>query len=205
MDTLTYQVLGSWWGNVSLTTVPNSPARFFTQEFINKGFVIFHHQSEYIYIEFYTALNDTFLDGSDAKFTFNVSDGLHSTGVYSFHIKTKPVVLHMLEKSTLHVFPLQKKHVTTSNLLANVSDTNRSIHYRITNPPLLGRLLICSDLKSNTFQVTNKFTQEDINNKKVFYEHTHPFEDLYAEDIFTFSIEAHLAVPILNEVIQKPI
>uniref|UniRef100_A0A1Y1JQR6 Chondroitin sulfate proteoglycan 4 n=2 Tax=Photinus pyralis TaxID=7054 RepID=A0A1Y1JQR6_PHOPY len=181
-DSIVFQILGCWWGNVSIVSEPDSSLRFFTQELINQEVIVFRHQN-----------------GSDAKFTFNISDGLHIEGSYTFVIRTKPVQLKLVEKSVLHVFPLQKKLITSKNLLATVSDRDRSIYFRIIQFPRLGRLIARSSKKDNVFQLTNGFTQSDINDGKIFYEHTHPFEDLYADDSFTFDIESHLAAPLTNQ------
>lgn len=109
-------------------------------------------------------------------------------------------MLELHERSTLHVFPLQKKLLTSDNLFSSVSDPTRTIYFKITSPPVLGRLLTRSDMKDNIFQVTNRFTQTDINDGKIFYEHTHPFEDLYADDTFTFTVESHLAPSLIDQV-----
>lgn len=46
-DTLRYQVLRSWWGNVSLLTERPAPLQYFTQELIDRNLVVFSHQSEH--------------------------------------------------------------------------------------------------------------------------------------------------------------
>ncbi|KAK5639651.1 hypothetical protein RI129_012143 [Pyrocoelia pectoralis] len=179
---IVFHILGCWWGNVSIVSEPDSSLRFFTQELVDQDVVVFRHQN-----------------GSDAKFTFNVSDGSHIEGSYTFLIKTKPVELKLVEKSVLHIFPLQKKLITSKHLLATVSDTDRSIYFKIIQFPRLGRLITRSNKKDNIFQLTHGFTQLDINEGKIFYEHTHPFEDLYADDSFTFDVESHLANPLTNK------
>ncbi|KAF5283047.1 hypothetical protein FQR65_LT14108 [Abscondita terminalis] len=181
-DTLVFQIMGCWWGNVSSKSEPDVSLRYFTQELLNEGEILFRHQN-----------------GSEAKFTFNVSDGTHNTDSFTFLIKTKPVVIKLVEKSVLHVFPLQKQRITSKNLFATVSDPDRNIYFRITQFPRLGRLIARSNKKDNIFQLTNGFTQADINDGKIYYEHTHPFEDLYADDSFTFDIESHLASTITNK------
>lgn len=45
-DTLKYQVLKSWWGNVSLVTDQHTPLQYFTQELIDRNLVAFCHQSK---------------------------------------------------------------------------------------------------------------------------------------------------------------
>jgi len=45
-----------------------------------------------------------------------------------------------------------------------------------------------------------RFTQRDINNSKVIYEHTKQFMDLTANDSFTFDVETHFAGALTNQV-----
>ncbi|KAL3289493.1 hypothetical protein HHI36_022914 [Cryptolaemus montrouzieri] len=182
-NVLKYQILASWWGNVVLMSDVSSPITHFTQEQINKGMIGFHHEN-----------------GTEAKFKFNVTDGIHKTQDYYFIVKTKPVRLTMRVKP-LHIFPLQRKYLTISHLVACVSDNNRSIHYEVIVPPSLGRLM----MESNTpgiFKVVSSFTQNDINNTRVFYEHTHQFSDLYANDSFVFNVKSHLAKPLTKKVLK---
>lgn len=142
--------------------------------------------------------NSFVVDGSEARFKFNISDGLHTTKDYIFHIKTKPVQLKLVSKP-LHIFPLQKKYLTSNHLLTTVSDFNRRIHYEVIMSPILGRLMMESE-KMGIFKVVSSFTQDDLNNTKVFYEHTHQFSDLYANDSFMFNVRAHLAPKLINQV-----
>ncbi|KAF5300206.1 hypothetical protein FQA39_LY11240 [Lamprigera yunnana] len=181
-DSLVYQIMGSWWGNVSLKSEIDVSLRYFTQELLDQGEIVFRHQN-----------------GSEAKFTFNISDGMHITDSFTFSVKTQSVTIKLLEKSILHVFPLQKQQIMSKNLLASVSDPERNIYYKITQFPRLGRLIARSSKNDNIFQLANGFTQSDINDGKIYYEHTHPFEDLYADDSFTFDIESHLALPLTNK------
>lgn len=51
---------------------------------------------------------------------------------------------------------------------------------------------------SGTYKVVGSFTQDDLNNKRIFYEHTHPFANLYANDSFVFDVKSHLAKPLTN-------
>lgn len=140
------------------------------------------------------------LDGSEGRFVFNITDGLHTTKDYLFEIKTKPVTIKLLSKP-LHIFPLQKKYLTSNHLLALMSDVNRTIYYDVINPPSLGRLMMESE-KPGIFRIVSTFTQSDLNNSKVFYEHTHQFSDLYANDSFLFTVRAHLAPKLVRQVIE---
>jgi chondroitin sulfate proteoglycan 4 len=128
-----------------------------------------------------------------------VSDGLHTTEEYTFYIKTKPIQLQLHSKS-LHIFPLQRKFLTSSHLSTTVSDPTRIVTYEVTTPPSLGRLMMESEESRGIFKVVSTFTQNDLNNSQVFYEHTHQFSDLYANDSFVFDVKAHLARTLHNQV-----
>ncbi|RZC35357.1 chondroitin sulfate proteoglycan 4, partial [Asbolus verrucosus] len=182
-DTLKYQVLNCWWGIVSLKSDLSTSVSHFTQELIDKKMIVFQNKN-----------------GTEAKFNFNISDGLHTTEEYSFFIKTKPVQLKLHSKS-LHIFPLQRKYLTSTHLLTTVSDPDRVISYEVVTPPSLGRLMMESESRG-IFKTVSNFTQNDLNNSQVFYEHTHQFSDLYANDSFVFNVKAHLARTLQNQVLK---
>ncbi|KAG5899733.1 hypothetical protein JTB14_030120 [Gonioctena quinquepunctata] len=182
-ETLKYQIQNCWWGTVTLISNFASPMSHFTQEEIDKRMVVFRHQN-----------------GTEARFKFNISDSLHTTKDYIFHIRTKPVRLKLIS-SPLHIFPTQKKYLTSNNLLTTVSDEQRSIHYDVIQSPSLGRLMMESE-KSGIFKVVTTFTQNDLNTSKIFYEHIHQFSDLYANDSFVFNVSAHLAPKLVRQVLK---
>lgn len=177
---------------------PSSSLQFFTQELIDKKLIVFRHHSGLLKYNTNTLQQEIFSDGSEAKFVFNITDGLHTTKEHTFHIKTKPVNLTLFTKP-LHIFPLQRKYITSSHLLVTVSDNQRDVYYEIVRPPTLGRLMMESET-SGVFRVVSTFTQRDLNGSRVFYEHTHPFNDLYVNDSFVYNAKAHFASPILSKV-----
>ncbi|CAG9759266.1 unnamed protein product [Ceutorhynchus assimilis] len=182
-EALKYHVQSCWWGNVSLITDNKTPLTYFTQEFVDNGLVIFKHHN-----------------GSKARFIFNVSDGLHTTKDYLFEIKTKKVQMKLFTNKPLHIFPLQKKVITNDNLLTKTSD-GRRIWYEVTKSPTLGRLMMKSKKREYNSVVSN-FTQEDIDNRTIYYEHLHPFLDLYANDSFVFTVKSYLVPSLENEVFR---
>ncbi|CAH0562469.1 unnamed protein product [Brassicogethes aeneus] len=180
-ETLKYHVQTCWWGVVSLLSESSSTINYFTQDLLNKGMVVFKHQN-----------------GTEGRFKFNISDGVHTTKDYMFLIKTKPVQVK-LTSNALHIFPLQRKYISATNLYTFISDPEREAHYEITTPPSLGRLMMDT---GGVIKVVSAFTQEDLNNSRVYYEHTHQFSDLYANDSFVFNVKAHLAPKLLNRVFK---
>ncbi|CAG9855229.1 unnamed protein product [Phyllotreta striolata] len=182
-ETLKYQVQTCWFGAVSLKSDVTAHLSYFTQEMINNRSIVFIHYN-----------------GTSARFKFNVTDGLHTTKDYLFHVKTKPVEMKLINRP-LHIFPLQKKYLTSNHLLTVVSDPYRKIEYHIAKPPSLGRLMMESEV-NGIFKVVSCFSQEDLNNSRVFYEHTHQFSDLYANDSFVFNVTTHLAPKLLRKVFR---
>lgn len=49
--------------------------------------------------------------------------------------------------------------------------------------------------------VVSNFTQEDLDNETIYYEHLHPFLDLYANDSFVFTVKSYLA-PVLEDEVK---
>uniref|UniRef100_A0A6P7H1L8 Chondroitin sulfate proteoglycan 4 n=1 Tax=Diabrotica virgifera virgifera TaxID=50390 RepID=A0A6P7H1L8_DIAVI len=182
-EILKYQVQTCWFGIVSLISNITAQLNTFTQDMIDEGLIVFRHYN-----------------GTGARFKFNVTDGLHTTKDCIFHIKTKPVEMKLIN-NPLPIFPLQKKFLTSKHLITVVSDPYRKIEYDVVKAPSLGRLMMESE-KPGIFQVISTFSQEDLNTSKVFYEHTHQFSDLYANDSFVFNVRTHLAPKLLNQLFR---
>lgn len=107
--------------------------------------------------------------------------------------------LTLTKLSNLHVFPLHRSFITDKDLLSTSSDPERIIAYEVISPPNLGRLMMETEIPGS-FKIVQYFTQMHLNTSKVFYEHTHPFTGLYANDFFVFNVHAHLANTIHNKV-----
>lgn len=91
----------------------------------------------------------------------------------------------------LNVFPLTRKLISDKLLLTTCSDEAREIRYTVRNGPHLGKVIM--ETSEGVWLEVERFTQRDINNSKVIYEHTKQFMDLTANDSFTFDVEAHFA------------
>jgi len=46
----------------------------------------------------------------------------------------------------------------------------------------------------------DSFTQRDINESRIFYQHMHKFNKLSAKDSFIFDVTAELTKPLINQV-----
>lgn len=135
-------------------------------------------------------------DGTKGKMIFNVTDGLHELSKITFLISTKSVSLKMVRKRNLRVFPLMREPLDDYVLMAKCSDASRSILYKVERAPALGRLVMLNG--GNHHRTIKQFTQRDVNDSIVFYEHTHPFSDLHTNDSFVLSVEAALAEPLTD-------
>jgi chondroitin sulfate proteoglycan 4 len=139
--------------------------------------------------------------GEGGGFDFTVSDAVKTTGVLSFGVTARKVTLNLIApgSSHLHVFPMRRQTLTSAQLFALASDIRRPVSYIVKSQPSLGSLMIESVPSGNIRPATN-FTQRDVNNSRIFYEHTHPFFGLSTNDSFTFDVRADFAKPLLDQV-----
>lgn len=114
-------------------------------------------------------------------------------------IVTKPVRLLIRQNNVLNVFPLTRKPISDKLLLTTCPDSDREIRYIVRSPPRMGKIIM--ETNEGAWQEVNRFTQSNINQHKVTYEHTKQFMDLLANDSFTFDVETHYAMPVTNQVI----
>ncbi|XP_017888198.1 chondroitin sulfate proteoglycan 4 isoform X2 [Ceratina calcarata] len=180
---LTFNITGVRNGLISFKSSPEKDIYSFTQEQIDQSQVIFTHTN-----------------GSDAEFNFVLFDGVHTTESYTILVTTKPVRLNMQQNIALNVFPLTRKMISSKLLLTSCSDESRDIKYTVRNGPHLGKIIM--ETSEGAWLNVERFTQKDINNSKVFYEHTKQFMDLTANDSFTFDVEAHFTESLSNQVFQ---
>lgn len=103
----------------------------------------------------------------------------------------------------LNVFPLTRKLISDKLLLTTCSDEAREIRYTVRNGPHLGKVIM--ETSEGVWLEVERFTQRDINNSKVIYEHTKQFTDLTANDSFTFDVETHFAGTLTNQVLNMTV
>lgn len=99
-----------------------------------------------------------------------------------------------MKKHNLFVFPLLRTPITNDVLFSICSDPAREIRYELKTTPSIGRIII--DGGDTHHRTVKEFTQKDVNNSVIYYEHTHPFTELYTNDSFVFDVVATLAKPI---------
>ncbi|XP_076245402.1 chondroitin sulfate proteoglycan 4-like protein [Calliopsis andreniformis] len=180
---ITFNVTGVRNGFISMKPSLDVDIYSFTQEQIDQGKILFTHTN-----------------GSDAEFNFILHDGVHTSDSYTVLVATKPVRLSMEHNLAPNVFPLTRKLISDKLLLTRCSDEAREIKYIVRNGPHLGKIIM--ETSEGTWLKVDRFTQRDINNSKVFYEHTRQFMDLTANDSFTFDVEARFTESLTNQVFQ---
>nr|XP_049691881.1 chondroitin sulfate proteoglycan 4 isoform X1 [Helicoverpa armigera]XP_049691910.1 chondroitin sulfate proteoglycan 4 isoform X1 [Helicoverpa armigera] len=179
-ENVTVRVVDIVSGYIALQGHLDTAVQHFTQADIDNGKVVFVHKN-----------------GTKGKMIFNVTDGLHELSKITFLITTKSVSLKLTRKHKLRVFPLMREPLNNYMLMSKCSDPTRTIIYKIERAPTLGRLVMLNG--ENHHRSIKQFTQQDVNNTVVFYEHTHPFSDLYTNDSFIFTVEAPLAKPLTDQ------
>ncbi|CAH2036007.1 unnamed protein product, partial [Iphiclides podalirius] len=180
LENVTIRVLDIVSGYIAMKGDLDTPVHRFTQADIDLGNVIFVHTN-----------------GTKGKMIFNVTDGLHELSKITFLISTKSVSLKLVRQHKLRVFPLMREPLNNYFLMAKCSDPTRTIVYKVERAPTLGRLVMING--DNHHRPIKLFTQRDVNNTLVYYEHTHPFSDLYTNDSFVFTVEAALAKPLTGQ------
>ncbi|XP_017754048.1 PREDICTED: LOW QUALITY PROTEIN: chondroitin sulfate proteoglycan 4 [Eufriesea mexicana] len=180
---ITFNISGVRNGFISLKSSPDVDIYNFTQEQIDQSKVIFTHTN-----------------GSDAEFNFVLYDGVHTTESYTILVTTRPVRLAIEQNAALNVFPQTRKMISNKLLLTKCLDESREIKYTVRNGPHLGRIIM--ETNDGVWLNVERFTQKDVNESKVVYEHTKQFMDLTANDSFTFDVEARFAESLTNQVFQ---
>ncbi|KAK0091244.1 hypothetical protein PV326_003535 [Microctonus aethiopoides] len=139
-------------------------------------------------------------NGSDGSFSFTLFDGVHITHPYNIIVKTIPITLSIERNNGLNIFPLTRKPITPMLLLATCSDIQRGIKYIVRRPPTLGKIIM--ETNEGTWQEVDRFTQNDLNDSKVTYEHTKQFMDLSTNDSFIFDVQTPFATTIKHQIFQ---
>ena len=111
-------------------------------------------------------------------------------------IMCRKMQLLLIRNIRLHVFPMMQQSITSSHLLAITSDlqSQHVARYQITQAPRLGRLLL--EQEDGSTKAVTAFTQRDLNQSLLIYEHTEPFADLSVNDSFLFDVNTDLSSPL---------
>ncbi|XP_014206230.1 chondroitin sulfate proteoglycan 4 [Copidosoma floridanum] len=180
-EDLVYRVRSLANGYFSLSEAPGIEIGNFTQEMIDARHVLFTHRS-----------------GSEAEFKFTVSDGPHTTDLYSVSVSTKPIRIRLERNRVLNIFPLARKPITSDLLLAKCTDPNRDLKYVVRLGAGMGKIMM--ETNEGTWVPVDRFTQKDLNDSRVSYEHVKSFNNINASDSFIFDVETNFANTIRDQI-----
>ncbi|KAG7163020.1 Chondroitin sulfate proteoglycan 4-like 1, partial [Homarus americanus] len=169
-------------GFLALSPNLTHPVSSFSQTDVNDGRIFFVHTG-----------------GLSGMFRWEASDQVHETGSHVFTITAKELHLSLRHNKELWVFPMMQQPITPAVLLTltNDHDPHHSVLYIVRKPPSLGQLLL-EETGGVRIPVEN-FTQRHINESRVLYEHTRPFAELSASEMFMFDVETPFAEPLKNQ------
>lgn len=142
---------------------------------------------------------------SNCTVTFNLTDGQSGPATqHVLQISARRMQIRLIRNQKLHVFPLMQQSITSAQLLAVTSSGDlpgshqqNLPRFQVTRHPKLGRLLL--ELPDGSTKRVGSFTQRDLNQSLVIYEHTEPFADLSVEDSFTFDVISDLSSPLQQQ------
>ena len=130
---------------------------------------------------------------------WEASDGVHTTELESTLLKARPLHLRLVVNNPLYVFPLTSARITVDNLLTetNAGVIKRPIIYHIRSHPSLGRMYV--EDRNGVVRPTRNFTQKQINESRVIYEHVKPLHELSSSDSLILEIRTAFAEPLLRK------
>lgn len=185
-ENLTYFVQHLSGGYLSYRNFFNRKIHNFTQDDINRENIFF--------------INDhNGMNGQIGQVVFYVTDGIHNTSEQILYVTSNAVTLEVERNEFLHVFPLTRKQILPEQLHYKCSDLDRDINYHITVSPQIGKI-IREDTALGIVDDVQKFTQDDLENGRIFYEHTSPMVELRTNDSFFFDVNALFAPSLIDQV-----
>lgn len=144
-----------------------------------------------------TDLCSTFFSGGlSGMFRWEASDQVHGTGSHVFTVTARELHLHLKHNKPLWVFPMMQQTLSPDVLLTLTTDhdPHRSVMYVVRQAPMLGHLLL--EGPGGVRVPVENFTQRHVNESRVIFEHTSPFAELSASDMFVFDVETPFAEPL---------
>ncbi|XP_065355734.1 chondroitin sulfate proteoglycan 4 [Calliphora vicina] len=183
-ENLTFTINHIYGGYLAFKSSPEMKLETFTQNDINNEQIYFIHDS----------------NSRRNEMSFIVSDGLFNTTEQLLNIAIKPIEIIEDRNENLHVFPLTKKQILRDHLHFKCSDEEREIHYNITVPPSLGRIVNeALETETGLAREVSEFTQNDIDNGRIFYEHTAVIIEFRINDSFYFDVIAERSDRLLDQ------
>ena len=118
-----------------------------------------------------------------------------------FSFQAKPLILTLNVNHPLDAYPNTAQPITAAHLLASTNDPNQSkpIIFTLTSKPQFGTIVTMMD--GEPLEVTS-FTQEEINNSQIFYDHGDSFSGWTQNDSITFTVNTLYADPVAQEMFE---
>ncbi|XP_077556598.1 chondroitin sulfate proteoglycan 4-like isoform X1 [Haemaphysalis longicornis] len=169
-------------GYVALRNDTKTPLLSFTQDQLNRGVVVFVHTGGC---------------SPAGGFKFQVTDGINQGSPHVFTVNARSLKIRLEHNKTLSVLPGSQQSITRDHLLARTGDHARDVSFVVVRAPRLGRLLRENPNDGSLAQLS-RFTQTDINNYLVLYEHRSPMTAPVEYDSFVVDLETANAVHVKN-------
>ncbi|XP_030384249.1 chondroitin sulfate proteoglycan 4 [Scaptodrosophila lebanonensis] len=183
-ENLTYMVHHIYGGYLAQKSAPMQKIDHFTQSQINNEQIYFIHDA----------------NSRKNELSFVVTDGLFNTTTQLLNIEIKPIEIIQERNENLHVFPLTKKQILRDHLHFKCSDEEREIRYNITMPPTRGRIINeYLEHGGGHSKEVSEFTQNDVDNGHIFYEHTVLIMEFRSNDSFYFDVLAERSDRLLDQ------
>ncbi|CAN7944285.1 unnamed protein product, partial [Ixodes hexagonus] len=128
-------------------------------------------------------------------FKFQVTDGLNQGSPHVFTVNARPLKIRLEHNKTLSVLPGSQQSITRDHLLARTGDRNRDVSFVVVQQPRLGTLLRENPQDGTLIQLS-RFTQADIDNYLVLYEHRAPMSQPVEHDSLLLDLETANAAPV---------
>lgn len=124
-----------------------------------------------------------------------MTDGLNQGSPHVFTVSARPLKIRLEHNKTLSVLPGSQQSISRDHLLARTGDRNRDVSFAVVRPPRLGRLLRENPVDGTLAQLS-RFTQADLDNYLVLYEHRAPMSSAVEHDSITLDLETANATPL---------
>ncbi|ESO92529.1 hypothetical protein LOTGIDRAFT_120635, partial [Lottia gigantea] len=156
----------------------------FTQSEVDKGLIVFVHEGDNL-----------------GEFNIQATDGVNNDQLQIFHIKAKPLVLTLVENNPLQVFPATLQPITRDVLYTttNAKNVTKPITYTLETRPRRGKIVVLDN--GVPLEVTS-FTQNDVDDAKIFFKHSGNIHHWSESDSFFFEISTTYAEPLKEELID---
>lgn len=155
----------------------------FSQLDIDSGQVVFIHKGK-----------------SHGQFSFQATDGINDDILQTFHVRAHPVVLELKNSGPLAVFPNTIHPVSNASLLAVTTSTNftKPIFFTVVEPkPRKGKVVTVT--AGRPLEIS-QFSQDDVNQGKVFYQHTAYMSAWQQTDAIHIEVSTTYAITLRGEV-----